>query len=398
MKVVHYCDNLGLGCTAKTAVNFVVHLSKSGYDVEFWCQNIGPRSEELESNNIKYKVLTDSSITASLYKGVDVIHIHSSGQNNEFLFNLISCKPSQTFVVQTNVFGGYSSILNSFIDLNLFVSEATLVKYHLFGGSLSKSYEVLYNPVQKDIDFEIKAEKNSSKIVIGRIARPDLLKWDNEFLELLVKLKAARLNFKLIIVGVPHIVKKEIENLNIDVDFIDSLYGEIEIEEFYKSLDVLLHLSSIGESFGCVFVEAMNYGVPVIVKSTNLNKFQFWRDNAQVEVVKNGVTGYVCCNILDMRDAILSLVLNRFDNNQIIIHNKNMFSSEMIYMRLTQIYEELVSGNHKSIEINEYLVRHRQREMNIYKPIFFSFVHKFNYFKELGFVRCKWFFNKIKWN
>ena len=63
----------------------------------------------------------------------------------------------------------------------------------------------------------------------------------------------------------------------------------------------MLHMSEFGESYGYTIAEAMQHGMPVITRSTP------WRDNAQVELVRHGTTGFVCCSREGAVESLLRL-------------------------------------------------------------------------------------------
>ena len=313
---------------------------------------------------------------------MDIFHIHSSGLPNEWMNEVLKRFSSKTKIVQTNIFGGYCDKIHNLIDLKLFVSEATLLKYKLFGGALNKNFEVLYNPVHEEKEIT-KHRNTKSKFIIGRIARPDVLKWDFDF-ELLLKLiKHSNIDFLLKIVGVPEEVKPALEASNIDIQFIDKIESEVELDDFYSSIDVLLHLSSIGESFGCVFVEAMNFGVPVIVKSMPISRYKFWRDNAQVEIIDNNITGYVCNNILSMRDALLILTNNPLSNDLIKKRSNERFNKGIIIKKLDNFYLDLINNRPISINISELENKYLNREKEVFKTPIISTYHLFRYKIEL---------------
>jgi glycosyltransferase involved in cell wall biosynthesis len=67
------------------------------------------------------------------------------------------------------------------------------------------------------------------------------------------------------------------------------------------SLDVVLHTSSIGESFGYGIAEPMNFGKPVIANSTP------WADQAQIELVRHGECGFIAGTPAAMAAAMLTL-------------------------------------------------------------------------------------------
>jgi hypothetical protein len=66
------------------------------------------------------------------------------------------------------------------------------------------------------------------------------------------------------------------------------------LERLNHSADIAIHASAWGESFGYTIAEAMMAGRPLITRSTP------WGDNAQVELVANGKTGFVCLTTGEM--------------------------------------------------------------------------------------------------
>lgn len=398
INVVHFVEELGLGCTAKTAVNFCLGIKLMNYNVEVWSLSDGVRSKELTDGGIELKIMSQSDFLLMRKDDIDIFHFHGSGLPNQWLLDLLKSFLPQTKIVQTNIFGGFCDKMHDLIDLKLFVSEATLVKYEMFGGLLNKNYNVLYNPVQDDINISSNVKNYSDKLIIGRIARPDILKWDLEFELLLKLLKNSTNDFKLVIVGVPPEIKQNLVSLNIDIEFIDKIVHKSDLTSFYSSIDVLVHLSSIGESFGCIFVEAMNYGVPVVVKSTPINRFKFWRDNAQVEVVENNVTGYVCDNILSMRDAILLLFNNNFSSGSIIENNKLKFSIKNVINKLDKLYNGLIINNNIQINFDDIKKMYFEREKNIFKTPIVSFYHYYKYTLELMSISLSIKILKLKRN
>lgn len=71
---------------------------------------------------------------------------------------------------------------------------------------------------------------------------------------------------------------------------------------FYCAADVFASASSIGESFGLAIAEAMALGIPIVTSSTP------WTDNAQVEVVDNGVNGWVANHPRAFAEAVANLL------------------------------------------------------------------------------------------
>jgi glycosyltransferase involved in cell wall biosynthesis len=73
------------------------------------------------------------------------------------------------------------------------------------------------------------------------------------------------------------------------------------LASYYSAADLMLHMSAFGESYGYTLAEAMQHGLPVVVRSTS------WRDNAQVELVDHGTTGFVCGSRAGATGAVLQL-------------------------------------------------------------------------------------------
>ncbi|NJK90804.1 MAG: glycosyltransferase [Blastochloris sp.] len=68
--------------------------------------------------------------------------------------------------------------------------------------------------------------------------------------------------------------------------------------------DVILHTSSIGESFGYGLAEPMALGKPVITNSVP------WHDQAQIELVRHGECGLIASTLPSMKAAILRMAEN----------------------------------------------------------------------------------------
>ncbi len=71
-------------------------------------------------------------------------------------------------------------------------------------------------------------------------------------------------------------------------------------------MDVFIHGSRIGETFGCVIAEAMANGIPVVTLSTPQRK----KANAQAELVQHNVTGFVCRWQWQYAGAVIELLRN----------------------------------------------------------------------------------------
>jgi glycosyltransferase involved in cell wall biosynthesis len=95
------------------------------------------------------------------------------------------------------------------------------------------------------------------------------------------------------------------KNLEANVEFCDPVQGESELAGFLGGINVLAHANDAGESFGLAIAEAMAAGLPVITHPAAGN-----RDNAQLELVEDGVTGFVAQNAEEYAVALVRLLSN----------------------------------------------------------------------------------------
>jgi hypothetical protein len=77
------------------------------------------------------------------------------------------------------------------------------------------------------------------------------------------------------------------------------------LEKLYASADLMIHASDWGESFGYTIAEGMVAELPVITRSTP------WCDNAQVELVANNQTGFVCWSVPEMARRLCDLASDK---------------------------------------------------------------------------------------
>ena len=129
--------------------------------------------------------------------------------------------------------------------------------------------------------------------VVGRIGRADDHKWRRILVDMIPELRGARPT-------TPRCSSwarrrrcgagSRRGTCWITVRLVDPVVSESELATYYAACDVVVHASSIGESQGVVLAEAMALGLPVVTNPTP------WTDNAQIELVEEGVTGHVAAH------------------------------------------------------------------------------------------------------
>jgi glycosyltransferase involved in cell wall biosynthesis len=108
-------------------------------------------------------------------------------------------------------------------------------------------------------------------------------------------------------------------------------------------MDIMLHTSRIGESFGVSLVEGMYFGLPIVTNSTDYRDFTlFERDNSQTEIVQDSVNGYIEQTPEAMAQKIVALIQDVDTMQHIAQANKKYaeatFGSQVITNCLEKIY------------------------------------------------------------
>jgi hypothetical protein len=164
--------------------------------------------------------------------------------------------------------GAYRFALRS-----LFVSPQGPKKY----GHLTVPY---FSVMRKDGGAET---RRSNELVFLRIGRPDPIKWsgfERSFVESLSRSYSG--DVRLIRVGFPGVRSFQEEKVGPNLVIQDLPYSS-DLSGVYRSADVYLHHSRIGETFGNTLAEAKAAGLPVIM-AVELH----W-DCAGIELLTEGV-------------------------------------------------------------------------------------------------------------
>lgn len=306
IRIIEAVNQLGLGGTEYAVQLFSKFLDKDRFEVTvIGLLNGGERVRLIENLGIKVILLNGDLIKlGQLLQETDVFHWHGNGSLDPELFQVIKANKPK-IVIQTNVFGQFdNSPFYDVIDYDLYISKMILVRRMKLDNKLQNNYaskrKVLPYPVDTDhinsllpAEAEVnsfkKANNLQDKFIAGRIGRSDDHKFDlmtlDGFAEFAKKNEAAR----FLLLGSTPKISAHAASLGIS-DKIITLSTTSDLRQllvYYKAMDVFLAASSIGESFGMVLAEAMTCGTPVVTISTEK------RDNAQIEVIDNDLTGFV---------------------------------------------------------------------------------------------------------
>jgi glycosyltransferase involved in cell wall biosynthesis len=302
IRVLHVTNRLEIGGTEKTLQIFCQYLDKSRFEV-FACGRLGGgvRAAELERAGIPV-FIQPSDVTELVQEyNIDICHVHRAGPYEPG--TLPEKQHGRPLVVETNVFHGFDERESDRIDCHCFVSDSSKATYiRRYGQRAGARYETLYNPVDFS-EFDVSGKVFTS--TIGRCSRADDQKWHDVCVNSLQKIFRKVPSARCLIQGATERVQGKLAALSLN-GRVELLEPSVNVRDFYRRLDVFIHGSRIGETFGCVIAEAMANGIPVVTLSTPQRK----KANAQAELVEHKVTGFVCRWQWQYAGAVIELLKN----------------------------------------------------------------------------------------
>jgi glycosyltransferase involved in cell wall biosynthesis len=322
LKILIFTNGLGMGGTEKAACLWARELITRGHHVTSLTLADGPRRAVMAAAGISVKVVpaVPAELAAALRDlAPEVIHVHAPGNPHEgdVLGAALSLLPQKIPVVQTNIFGRLNNPReDQWTDFRLFVSWTSSVQaarraFHTLDKNFFQRASVAVNPldpVDPPAEAKIAAFRQThgvapDEILFGRLSRPEPNKWTNLAVDAFrLALRRTR-KIKLLLREPPPVVAAQLR-AGPDARHFVILPATGDAEELrltLSALDVVLHTSLVGESFGYGIAEPMTLGKPVITHST-----PDW-DQAQIELVRHGEDGFVASSPAAMAAAIMRL-------------------------------------------------------------------------------------------
>lgn len=321
MTIVSFLNGLSLGGTEKAACRWAWGLRERGHRVVVLTLKDGPRRAELEQRGVFTHMVdaTAQAVAEAVRETApDVIHAHAPGHPHEgdVLGQGLALLP-RIPVVQTNIFGHLQNPKEDvWTDFRLFISWTSCVQaarraFRRRDGNFFRRASVAVYPVDPvELPppaaigaFRKQLGVTDDEVLFGRLSRPEPNKWTNLALDAFrLALRRAR-GIKLLLREPPALI---VEQLRAAPDarhflILPATADADELSLTTAALDVVLHTSLIGESFGYGIAEPMNLGKPVITHSVP------WQDQAQIELVRHGECGFVASTPATMAEAILNL-------------------------------------------------------------------------------------------
>ncbi len=312
---------------------------------------------------------------------IDIIYMHwiSKSKNTKELINFLDwVKNNWIIIIETSPFSVFSPDTDKYIDYKLFVSKGSLLKFlRKFKNSKITKYDYLYNPIDSDylqkfvLDKEQKIKEreklwiNKEDFVIWKVWRADLWKWDDTIINIVPLLIKDIPNLKVVIRSLPNYKLKKIKKLWIEKYFVllPESVDERDIANTYQIMDVMLHTSRIGESFGIALVEWMFFWIPVLTTDTDwMQRTVFDRDNSQWEILWKHNKGFVNNDI----NSIIKIIRDFYGDKSLIenVWSKNKkyaiehYSNVVLKDKLLDIIEWKNEGN---FDINQELTNYKSR-------------------------------------
>jgi glycosyltransferase involved in cell wall biosynthesis len=318
-RVLHALCSLGLGGTEKTMQLFVTHLDRERFFPAVWSPLPGPRGGMLRE--IGVPVITGESLAEAAARfAPHIVHVHRAGWPQPELLRPLRAAfradpdgraDRLPRIVETNVFGRHDpSPSGRLIDVTLLVSEFCAERLRTAEGRTIEPprHRVLYNPVDTDTLRALTpdpAGRDYSRPAFGRISRPDPGKWSRVVLDALPLVREAVPDFTFLVIGGTDEARAFVSEHDLDdhVRFLPQLGTDAELAAFFNQLSFFTHANKTGESFGMVIAEAMAAGLAVIT-----HPCRDWKDNAQVELVRDGQTGLVADGPRAYAEAVVRLL------------------------------------------------------------------------------------------
>ncbi len=329
MRILTIVNNLGPGGAQGSAKNASLAYRELGQDVAvLGFKGGGSRVDSLLAAGIDVFVggEDDAARSRAIEQAAawkpDVIHAHRSGHAEQMVAGIIhhikSAAARRVAVLETNIFGRVDgSADEAQFDVHLLLTRYCLWKWKKWARGLSPQPigAVAPNIVRSDGFFPAGDEARRAfraehkipqdAVVFGRVGQPMRAKWSHAAFEAFKAFARERADAWFVAVGLPRVYHKYLQTFPGDVRrrivVIDFLHGEEALRSCYAAMDVFLHSSRIGESFGLVLAEAMLCERPVITLSTPA------RDNSQLEVVGHERGGLIAASPSAMVEAMRML-------------------------------------------------------------------------------------------
>jgi glycosyltransferase involved in cell wall biosynthesis len=352
-------NELGLGGTQKGLVAHALRLDPSRFRVRVvGVHELGPRAQELEAGGVEVACAGgDQARLAELLAGADLAHVWRADPADSAMPRAVA-EAGVEAKVETTIFGlvdrsGWAEQ----VGCRLYLSRSCASRYrrrtHREQEGFFERNRVLPLPLDSNALRAAAPARQEAKRglgldpgrpVAGRIGRPDDLKWRNLLVDMLPRLLELVPDAQILIAGATRAKLRRLRRAGV-LDRCTTVGVSSDpagVATLYAACDVFFSAAEIGESQGLAIAEAMAVGVPVVTCSTP------WVDNAQVEYVENGRTGYLANHPAPFAEATAELLRDPARRERFGAEGRGRIDRwldpDRLTRRLESLYQELLAG------------------------------------------------------
>ena len=328
MRILTIIDKLSVGGRQRTAQDYTLGYQRAGMDVAVLAlQAAGPRLRTLQQAGVPVFLGEAGSVglgEAASWRP-DVVHLHSEGPVRPFEARAVEALLAQSarrpIVLETAAFGrvDYRQRYTA-TDVHLLVSPWVLWRWQQWtrplvprpvGAAVPNMVDAqTFYPAPPEAVRAFRAQHGlpPHAVVFGSLARPDPLKWPAFLFDAFEEVAQRHPDAYFLVAGLSDSARGRIaalpEGVRRRIVELPFFHDDALLRTCYSAMDVFLHGSPIGESFGLVFVEALLCGTPIVTHATPA------KHNSQVEVVGHERGGLVAAAPSHMAAAMERLLLD----------------------------------------------------------------------------------------
>lgn len=320
-RVALVTNALGLGGTEKLLQSCAL-AARDSCDVHvIGVERLGPRGDMLLAAGVEVADAGgDEARLAQLLEGTDVVHVVRHGAAEPRVPAAVR-RAGVPHMVETNIFGHVDeSHDRAAFDAHLFLSKFCLLRYRnrlgaeRIGPDFDARHKVLSAPIEyPELRAAAPATPQEARALlgldpdrptVGRVGRADDMKWRRMVVDMVPELLRLLPDAQVLFVGLTPALRRRLDHLGVRdrVADVEPSGDPARLSAFYRACDVFVAAAQIGESQGIANGEALAMGVPVVTCSTP------WADNAQVEFVEHGVSGWYASHPRPFAEATADLL------------------------------------------------------------------------------------------
>lgn len=285
----------------------------------------------------------------------DLLYMARSGHKNpRFTPLLKQASKHHVSVFEHNIFANVDKSDDaSMIDLHLFLSRSQIGKYaakyrlsNLPWERCQHKIAILPNIVTQSAFLLTKQESRmlleipENAFVVGSVCRPDMEKFGRKAFEAWKLAKKTFPDLYPIVRTLPQELEQEFRNVFGDNGkILEKTLDEKQIAATYQAMDLFFNFSTIGESFGIAILEAMSFGIPVVVDK----KYRFMKhDNAQLEHIDASGSGFIVNDIKEVPPLIRIFRETDQATRETYVNNARNYAKDFTPEKVAIAFEELI--------------------------------------------------------